>query len=181
MNEEIERSQAYLRIIDTGVGYDSAFWTLCTIVNTWDDVDSIHVRECLKDTLSDGKYDLIAFAGDEELFMVDNLQELVDMTLPIVMVKAASDPAVSDLVLEHMIKDATDHHIKLPHDAVALEYYNNADDDLTHNLSTWIADGQSRLAPLYQSFQWDCCLSSWKTNHTMHWFIDHWFDYYYYY
>ena len=105
MNEEIDRSQAYLRIIDTGVGYDSAFLTLCTIVDTWDDVDSIHVRECLKDTLSDGKYDLIAFAGDEELFTVDNLQELEDMTLPIVMVKAASDPAVSDLVLEHMIKD----------------------------------------------------------------------------
>ena len=176
MNEVIQRSEACLRIIGMGMGYDSAFRTLCTIVDTWDDLNTIHIdfRKGLMNILSDGEYDPISFADDEELLTVDNPQELVDMVLPIVMVKAASDPVVPDSALERMLRDATDHHVTFPHVAAALEYYNKDDDALTQNLSTWLADGQNRLAPLYQAFQWDL-LPSWKTNHTRN------FDNYYYY
>jgi len=166
MDEIIERAQACLRIISKGAGYDSAFRTICTIADTWDDINCIPFRPCPSDHLGEVSYDSIKVTGTVE-FSVECPQEFVNKVLPIVLTKAASDPAVTDSVLERMIKDAKDHHVESPHvtdilDDNAIE--NDEDDGL--NQLVWVVDGSIRLESLYNSRKWKLH-PSWKPKHKM--------------
>eukprot|EP00751_Fragilariopsis_kerguelensis_P019130 CAMPEP_0170843230 /NCGR_PEP_ID=MMETSP0734-20130129/6162_1 /TAXON_ID=186038 /ORGANISM="Fragilariopsis kerguelensis, Strain L26-C5" /LENGTH=274 /DNA_ID=CAMNT_0011211415 /DNA_START=90 /DNA_END=911 /DNA_ORIENTATION=+ len=148
MNEAIKRGQACLRVISTGMGYDSAFRTLCTIADTWDDINCIPFRGNSDDDIADGEYDSISFA-DTVKFEVHFPHDIVDTALPIVLAKAASDPAVTDSALERMIKDAKDHHVESPHLAVVL-----VDEAVENDELGWVADGHNRLASIYNARKW---------------------------
>ena len=155
---------------DLGAGFGNAHEILKCVHDTWLNINAIPFRGCPRETLSD------ADGVDVELIIDESVRSIEDMlkiTWPLLLARAASGSNILDPALNQMLKDAHDNGVTSPQTPHPSEKQLVAQ----HGGSVLkaLSEGRQRLAKLAASSEWKACPCTVK-KHKMRRYIDRRFD-----
>eukprot|EP00933_Yihiella_yeosuensis_P032551 TRINITY_DN26171_c0_g1_i1.p1 TRINITY_DN26171_c0_g1~~TRINITY_DN26171_c0_g1_i1.p1 ORF type:complete len:498 (+),score=94.96 TRINITY_DN26171_c0_g1_i1:42-1535(+) len=152
-----------------GAGFGQCHEVLKQVADTWSNIQAIPFRSCTQDVLDAGEGVTLGNTT------VNSVSDLLGMTWPLLLARAAADEDVPNGILMQMIKDAYDHGVKDPHlpSAVGDEAKLFKDSRASFKL---LQQGRRKLAQLVECrSEWEA-LPSTKKRHRMRRCIDRRFD-----